>query len=273
MKLAGYAFGPITIGACTTFSSAVIIWIFWLFVRISWEFKSRYKLPILFVALFGYAIPFAVQPFLVSIIGHGFIGILVSLVPILTIIVSIPLLGILPSRVQLTGILVGIIGIAFIVKDGLDRQAHPLFLVLALSIPIYYATSNTIAHKSLRDIPPIALVAILMTLSAVFLMPLALALESITVNEHFHVALFAIISLSVLTRGLGMMLFYKLIQAKGALFAGMVTYVIPVEVLIWSWFDNEKVTWFQISAIILVLLMVWRVQSDIIKRDSARMHI
>ncbi|MBT6610791.1 MAG: hypothetical protein HOB38_01665 [Deltaproteobacteria bacterium] len=48
----------------------------------------------------------------------------------------------------------------------------------------------------------------------------------------------------------------------------MVTYVIPLEALMWSWFDNERITLMQISAIIIVLLMVGIVQRDIIQRGK-----
>ncbi len=57
---------------------------------------------------------------------------------------------------------------------------------------------------------------------------------------------------------------------KGLLFAGMVTYLIPVEVLLWSWFDSERITPTQLCAIAIILLMVGFVQRDISKRSETR---
>ena len=107
MKLGGYAFGPITMGASSTVGGSVFLWGFWFVNRTKWNTRKKHILPLLLIALFGYAFPFAAQPFLVNQIGHGFIGMMVSLVPILTIIVSIPILRILPSKIQLLGVLVG----------------------------------------------------------------------------------------------------------------------------------------------------------------------
>ena len=45
----------------------------------------------------------------ILIVGHGFVGMMVSLVPVLTIVVSIPILGVFPSRTQLAGVLIGMI--------------------------------------------------------------------------------------------------------------------------------------------------------------------
>lgn len=268
MKQATFAFGPLTIGAISTFGGSAILWGFWAIKRVKWCISRQHIIPLLFVSFFGFSFPFAIQPYLINLIGHGFIGMMVSLVPVLTIVVSIPLLRVFPTRVQFFGVLVGIIGITLIVIDGLNRSIKPLYLLLAVSVPVCYATSNTLLQKSLTKIPPIVLSALLMTISTVVLTPLALFTENITIDDQFITALTAILLLSVFVRGLGMLLFYRLIQSKGPLFAGLVTYVIPVEALLWSWFDNEHITFTQIAAISVVLLVVGVVQRDIVRHSN-----
>jgi len=59
-----------------------------------------------------------------------------------------------------------------------------------------------------------------------------------------------------------------MIKENGPLFAGMVTYVIPIEALMWSWLDNERITVIQVSSIIIVLLVVGVVQRDIVHRNK-----
>ncbi len=268
MKLASPAFGPLSIGAGSTLGGAVVLWIFWALARGSWRIRRHHFLPLILVSVFSYMWPYSAQPFLVNQIGHGFVGMMVSLVPVLTIVVSIPILGVFPSRTQLAGVLTGMICIVLMVIDGLDRSAQPLFLVVAVSVPLCYAISNTVTQKSFREIPPILLAAIFMTSATVFLTPLSMIVEEITIDENFFTAISAMLFLSVFARGVGMLLFYKLIKEKGPLFAGMVTYVIPLEALMWSWFDNERVTSMQIAAIAIVLLMVGVVQRDIIQRSK-----
>lgn len=265
MKISGFAFGPLTIASGSTFGGAVVLWIFWAMGRETWQIRRQHLLPLAFVSLFGFMWPYSISPFLITRIGHGFIGMMVSLVPVLTIVVSIPILRVFPSRKQLAGVLVGVFCIALMVIDGLDRTAQPFFLALAVSVPIFYAISNTLVQKSFKEIPSILLAAIFLTSTTVFLTPLALVVEEVTIDENFKIAVAAIIFLAVFARGIGMLLLYSLIKRKGPLFAGMVTYVIPLEVLMWSWFDNELITLLQISAIVIVLLMVGIVQQDIIR--------
>lgn len=268
MKKAGLAFGPLTIAAATTFGGALVLWISWLVRQQSWQIRRQHLMPLLIVSLLGYIFPYAAQPFLVKLIGHGFIGTVSALVPIFTILVSIPLLGVYPSSKQFFGILIGVVCLFLMVIDGLDRNVSWFYLFMALSVPLCYAVSNTLIQRSLQDLPPIILVALFMTTATIALSPLALIFETITIDDNFVTAIVAILILSVFARGLAMLFFYKMIKTNGPLFAGMVTYVIPIEALMWSWLDNERVTLIQISAILIVLLVVGVVQRDIVHRNK-----
>jgi drug/metabolite transporter (DMT)-like permease len=140
--------------------------------------------------------------------------------------------------------------------------------MFAVSVPFCYAISNILVQKSLRDISPVITVFIFMAVAATALTPLAFLFETITIDENFTSAIGAIVLLSIFARGIAMLLFYKLIQRKGPLFAGMVTYVIPTEALMWSWFDDEHISLTQITAIVIVLLVVVIVQRDIVRRSQ-----
>jgi drug/metabolite transporter (DMT)-like permease len=270
MKKASLAFGPLTIGATTTFGGALVLWVTWLIKQNAWQIRRQHLLPLSIVSLLGYIFPYAAQPFLVKLIGHGFIGMMVALVPIFTILVSIPLLGVYPSRKQFLGILIGMLSLSLMVIDGLDRNVSGVYVFMALSVPLCYALSNTIIQRYFQDLPPIILVALFMTAGTIALTPLSLIFETITIDDNFIPAVVAILMLSVFARGIAMLLFYKMIKVNGPLFAGMVTYVIPIEALMWSWLDNERITFIQVSAILIVLLVVGVVQRDIVHRNKKR---
>lgn len=267
MKKASLVFGPLTIAALSTIGGSLVLWSFWLIRRRKWRLHRRQILPLLFISLSGYMYTYAMQPFLIDRIGHGFIGMLVSLVPMLTVIVSIPLLTVFPSRIQLAGVMIGLFCIALMMIDGLNRDVEPVILAFAVSVPLFYAICNTLVQRHFSDIPPVVLAALFMTGAAIALTPLSLIFEEIRGSDGILVAVAAIGVLSIFARGFAMLFFYKMIQGKGPLFAGMVTYVIPVEALLWSWIDNERVTPLQISAIAIVLLMVGIVQWDIVRRS------
>ncbi|MBC8343500.1 MAG: DMT family transporter [Bacteroidetes bacterium] len=267
-KIANYAFGPITIGAIGSLGGACVLWLYWLIKKTDWKLTKNHILPLCVVTLIGFVWPFAITPFLIREIGHGFIGVVVSLVPILTILVSIPILKVYPSRMQLAGVLAGLLCMILLTLDGLNRNAPLLLLVVAMMTPLCYAISNSLVQRNFQNISTNTLVAVLMTGSGVVLMPLAMTFEEVTLDGNFVEALIALIVFSIFCRGLATVLFYKLIKEKGPLFAGLITYVIPVGVLFWSWFDDEKITANQIAAVIIVLIIVVFVQKDILKRKT-----
>jgi len=178
------------------------------------------------------------------------------------------LLSVYPSRKQFLGILVGMVCLSLMVIDGLNRDVSWFYLFMALSVPLCYAISNILVQRSLQDLPPIILVALFMTAATIALIPLSLVFETITIDDNFVTAIVAILLLSVFARGIAMLFFYKMIKVNGPLFAGMVTYVIPIEALMWSWIDNERITLMQVSAILIVLLVVGVVQQDIVHRNK-----
>ena len=57
-----------------------------------------------------------------------------------------------------------------------------------------------------------------------------------------------------------------LLQRRGPLYAGMVTYLVPLGALLWGWADAELVTARQLSAILGVLATVALVQLDLVRR-------
>src|SRR5260370_1165579 len=103
MKEGAVWFSPTTIGAWRLIAGAAVLAI------VGWQSRGRPMIgrrdlgPIAFIAVFGFAWPFCLQPYLVARDGSAFIGMMVSFTPLLTIAASIPLLAIYPARRQLLG--------------------------------------------------------------------------------------------------------------------------------------------------------------------------
>ena len=266
-KIANFAFGPITVATCGCLGGAFVLWISWVLKKSEWGLTKKHIQPLIWITVIGYIYPFTTTPFLIHKIGHGFIGMMVSLVPILTILVSIPILKVFPSRLQLLGVLVGLGAMFLIGLDGLSRNVRALYLLLAMLSPLCFAITNSLIQRNFRNVPSLTLVAVLMTTAGIILTPMAITFETITVGHNLFKASIAMIVFAVFCRGFGTTIFYKLIKEKGPLFAGLITYVVPLGALFWSWFDNEKITVKQIAAIGVILVVVVFVQKDIIKRN------
>jgi drug/metabolite transporter (DMT)-like permease len=259
MKKAGAAFGPLSIGGLRALGGAAVLAAIWAAQSRRWPLERRHVPALLLVALVGYAWPYAVQPYLVGRHGSGFIGMTVSLVPILTIVVAVPLLGIRPTPRQAAGVLGGLVCLGLILSDGWQRRVPAADLALAGSVPLVYALSNIWTRKRLHDVPPLPLACLILAISAVALLPAGAATEAVR-TEKLPWAIAAVAVLGPLGTGLSNYWFTRLLQEHGPLFAGMVTYLVPVGAVTWGWIDQERVTPLQLVALAGVFAMVSLVQ-------------
>lgn len=265
MGKAALAFGPLTIGAIGTLGGATVLALIWWRQGLAARFRRAHFPALVVVVCIGFAWPFYVQPYLIGIIGHGYVGCMLCLVPIATIVVAIPILGQRPTRVQVLGVTGGLIFLLALFWDGLDRRASVAQLLLTASVPVSYAVSNSVIKRSFSDIPPVALACVGMGLASILLAPLAIRYESVApvAPRTLVGATVALALLVIFSRGIATVLFFTLIHVRGPLFAGMVSYVIPVVVLLWSRLDGENVTPRQVMAVAGTLALVAVVQTDI----------
>ena len=269
MERALHALGPLEIGLIRLLGGSFVLGIYWIFTRQRVRISPAELGHILVVAVLANAWPFVVQPYTMIQAGeHAYFGMLVALVPLATILVSIPMLGILPTRRQLVGVMGGMVCMALAVHDGSVRGISTGLLVLALTVPVSYAVGNAYVKWKLDHLPALPLTTLFLGLGGLCLLPLqfsphTLASWSLSGPEaprDWPIALASVVFLSVVGTGLAILLFVGLIKNQGPLFAGMVTYVVPVQAILWGQYDQEMLTTTQIVAIGGVLAMVALVQ-------------
>lgn len=295
MKKAGLALGPITIAGLRVLAGAAVLGTLLRWRGAGENVGRRHIWPLLGVAVVGFAIPYTVQPYLVRMHDSGFIGMSISLVPLLTLAVAPLMLGVYPSRRQLIGVVGGLFCMLGMFGDGLDRRVPIAHLALAASVPLSYALTNTYIRKRFAGVNTLYLSTVILAMAAAMLLPTALLCERQPWNNaqspnlkippsHRQVALLAstaadrvalpvpagpsspwpalaaVMVLGILGTGLTTFLFNKLVQEQGPLFAGMTTYIVPIGAMLWGWLDNERVTPLQIASLSGILLMVALVQ-------------
>jgi len=284
MAKAGSALGPVAVGAGRVLGAAIVLLLAWRIVTPSARVPRDKWLACLVVGLVANGYPYVVQPYLISTGlaiggggGHSFFGMMVAFTPLLTILASAPMLGIWPTARQLVGVLVGLGFMGLLMSDGIDRGITPVMLLMAFSIPLSYSLANTYLRRSLSEVPATALTASMLVAPALVLTPFAL---SNNLLAPLHLAgpanptdwpssLAAVAVLGILGTGVTMWLFVRLVQQQGPLFAGMVTYVVPVVAMLWGIVDGEKVSTPQVVAIAGVLSMVALVQYGAAQRKPA----
>jgi drug/metabolite transporter (DMT)-like permease len=268
MKKAALCFGPLTIAGLRCLCAALVLAGLWRWLSPS-RLLSRREAPwVLVLAALGYAYPFAMMPYLVSRHGSGFIGMMVCFVPLITVLLSMPLLGVFPTRGQLLGVLGGLACIAVILLDGAERSVPPAHLALALSVPFCFAYTNVITRLHLREISPYLLTLVCVSLVGPLLTPLGLVAEPLSRGDSLWIAAGSVLGLGVVSTAVGLVIFFRVLQRRGPLYAGMVTYLVPLGALLLGWADAEPVTVLQVSALCGVLAMVAVVQVDLARRQK-----
>lgn len=268
MDRAALAYSPVEIGMGRMTGGALTLAIYCLATRKWAKISQSDWVKLAIVAGLSNAFPYVAQPLAMKLAGeHGFFGMMVTLVPIATIAASAVMLDQWPSPRQWLGVLGGLMCALLIVMDGSARGMQPWLLLLALSTPVAYAFGNTFMKWQLSHMPTAPLTTLFLAIGAAMIVPFELisplrdSLDAgMTARHAWALATASLIALGVGSTGIAILAFVHLIQTQGPLFAGMVTYVVPMIALLWGQFDGERLTGRQIAAIAGVLAMVAFVQ-------------
>lgn len=278
MSLASSYYGPVTVGAGRLLGGAAMLLLLWgLSERREWLTRRQFVTASL-VGFVGHSYPYAMQPALIANgLEHSFIATMVSFTPMSIMLLSIPVLGVWPTSRQLTGVVGGLGFLSLLMVDGGFRGYSLGALAVAISVPLSYGLANAYLRKTLHTAPPLVVTLVMLGSSGLLLVPLASSpalLEPLSVAAPTDpgdpvVATAALVFLGAVGTGLMMWLWVRLVSTEGPLFAGMVTYVVPVVAMMWGLFDGERVTTNQLIAIVGVLAMVALVQYGAASKPAA----
>lgn len=262
MKRAMLCLSPVAIGAIRDAGGALVLAAFFLLAHRRMTLRRRDLLPLIGVAILGFAWPHSIQPELVQRIGSAFIGMTVGMTPLLTILVSIPILGVFPTPRQAFGVIGALVCMALLLKDEMRHSVSLADVLMAFSVPTTYSIANSWIRRSLRHLPPLELTLLCLALASGMLLPLSMIVPDHRVIDpgHWGIAIAAVVTLGVAGTGFATFLFNKLVQEQGPLFAAMTTNLVPVGAIFWGWLDSEQITPTQIVALAGILIMVTIVQ-------------
>jgi drug/metabolite transporter (DMT)-like permease len=262
MKRAMLGLSPIEVGAWRDFGGAVVLALIFLLARRQFAVRKQDFIPLLGVAILGFAWPHSVQPELVGRIGGAFVGMTVGMTPLLTIFVSIPILGVFPTPRQVFGIIGALVCMAILMEDGLRHHVALSDLLVAFSVPTTYSIANCWIRRRLRHLPPLELTMLCLGTASCVLLPLSVWFEDDRTLHapHWPIAVASVAILGIAGTGIATLLFNKLVQDQGPLFATMTTNIVPVGAVLWGWADGERITAVQLAALVGILVMVSIVQ-------------
>ncbi len=270
LERVSHVLGPVEIGAWRLLSAGAALGIIWWIKRDVYRLERRDWGPILLSALVANVPPYISQPYVLAQgFGHSFFGVAVAAIPLLTILFSIPMLRVWPTRRQLAGVVGGLVCLWFVVEDGIGRGMSLGLLAIAAMVPVTAAFNNTFIKRKLSHAQALPMTAAILGSAGLMMLPLVFCRPMI---DTFHLAgpahpvftptnVVYLVLLGVVATGLSTVAFFYMVLARGPLFAGMTTYVVPMMAMGWGMFDHETISMRQLVAMAGVLVMVALVQS------------
>jgi drug/metabolite transporter (DMT)-like permease len=276
MERASHAYGPVAIGVGRLLGGTAVLALVWWLGRHSYRVSPEDFRKMAVAALVGTAIPFVVVPYIVAQgFGHSYFGMMMAVMPLTTILFSIPMLRIWPSGRQLAGVIGGFVCLGFFLQDGSERGMPIGLLALAASVPLMYSFGNTYVKWKLSHVPALELTTVTLAMACLMLLPMqlivplrdTLGLSPPAEPHDYQRAAVALAVLGIVATGIPVLIFVHLILKQGPLFAGMVTYVVPVLAALWGRYDREMITPQQVAAMVGVLAMVALVQHGAVQES------
>jgi drug/metabolite transporter (DMT)-like permease len=195
--------------------------------------------PLLLVGVLNAGIPWGLIAWSETFLDSGYTAILNATTPIWTSMMGVIFFSVKLQWKQWIGVLVGFIGIVFLMDvdaHGISQEKLLLGILFMLTATCCYGFSSQYAKKYLQETTVWITASVTLIVGSVF----SAVILSFTGGWQMPAeaidseVLFSLIGLGVFGSGLAYLLFYYMISAGSAEFAALVTYLVPVSAVIWG---------------------------------------
>lgn len=213
----------------------------------------------------GSFIPMFLFAFAETEIDSSIASILNSLVPLFTLFIGLFVFGVGFTRNQLLGVVIGLLGAAFLIFFGTEVNPdqnywYSGFVIIAT---ICYASNANIIKNKLQDVSPMGIAAgnfaVILIPGIVILLFSGFLDEDVIAGPNFFSSLGYIVILCIMGTCVAKVMFNRLVQISTAVFSVSVTYLIPIVGIFWGVLDGERFTLSQLFAALVILLGVYLV--------------
>jgi drug/metabolite transporter (DMT)-like permease len=224
--------------------------------------KLKAKKDLLYFSIVGFCgsfFPAFLFAYAETGISSGFAGMMNSFTPIFTIILGFVIFNQRLKSTQLFGSLIGTIGITCLVFSGkqiaFDADWNHLLAVI-LATFFYGLSLNTIKHKlngyTSSETTSIAVgLLFIPSLICFFYLDTQFVFYS---NQHALEGFSYIAVLAIIGTAFATFIFNGILRMSSALFASSVTYLIPIVAVFIGVYFNEKISFFQVISMFVILM-------------------
>jgi len=259
MKKALIGLTPIQVGTLRMIFTALTLFAFGYKSITGLTRKEWYYITL--VAYFGTFFPVFMFAYAIQHIDSSITSILNSVTPLLTLILGALFFGYSFLRKQVAGIIIGLIGAAFLILKGaeINPDQEYSYAVLVIIASVGYAFNVNILKKHLEHLSALSITTA--SFSTLFIPALFILWRTGFFNTEYSTAtynsLLYLVVLAVFGTAMAKTLFNKLVQISSPIFSSSVTYLIPVVAIFWGVLDGEKLHLSQVIAGFLILFGIY----------------
>ncbi|MFZ9940329.1 MAG: DMT family transporter [Bacteroidia bacterium] len=263
IKTALTAFTPVQVGAFRISAAALTLLPFMLhrLRRVGMD-EIKSKLPWLgVVGLVGNGIPAFLFALAQTRLESSTAGALNALTPMFTLLLGVWWFGMPINKTKLLGVGVGFSGALILILIRGNGQFDPnwLWAMLVVAATLMYGTSVNTVGRHLRQFNPLLSAAIPLALVAPFTLVILFSGDFLQrcLDPEAIKAIGGLALLSVLGSAISLVLFNRLIQVSGPVFASTTTYLMPLVALGWGWWDGELLGFSHLLGMGAILTGIW----------------
>jgi drug/metabolite transporter (DMT)-like permease len=219
---------------------------------------GRHRWPVIAYAACEIAVPFTLIAIGEQHVSSSLTAILIASMPLIVALLSVWFSPAdKPTGLRLLGLCIGFGGVVALL--GVDLAGNPdelLGAALILIATAGYASAVIIVNRRLAHLDPLGPVAVGLGLSAVVLLPGAIAAMPTQISTLE--ALVSLVVLGIICTALGLLLFFRLIAEAGPTRAALITYTNPiVAVLLGVVILNEHLGPISMLGLVAILTGSW----------------
>ncbi|MCB9261935.1 MAG: EamA family transporter [Flavobacteriales bacterium] len=226
---------------------------------------------LLFSGLLGNGIPAFLFAYGETKVESSIAGALNALTPLFTLIIGSIFGSIVMAKNKTFGVLVGFLGALVLILgshfidndfDTLKSGEHKYSLLIILATAMYGANVNLIKVKLSKykalNISALPLFFLAVISGFILLFSNWQQLETYE-NHQIYKSFGAIALLAIFGNSISLIMFNRLLQTSGPIFASSVTYFIPIMALVFGAMDKENIRGIHAVGMLLILLGVYLV--------------
>jgi len=208
------------------------------------------------LGFFSSGVPFLLFAYAAYYLPTGYSAVLNATVPLFTVLLGW-LGGPRPSTSKLAGVVVGLLGVATLVRFGTVELSWATAAAFAglLAASVMYAIGARMARERFGNVDPMvvacgSMIGALLPQAPFVVHGVLGAVPSVGVVA-------ALLTLGVVCTGMGFAMYYRLIRDAGSERAVTVTFLVPLFAQIWgAVFLHESITWASVFGCSLVLFAI-----------------